>query len=117
MSEVALLCHSVAFNALAVFRTLASHPLEHLRIGKVPDKLVDPGSPIEVVIVRAVENCRVPGFAEEKLDSVAIIAKGGRYGTEVTCPVCRTSSYVRAPNKSSFLGQVGHWIVSGTGGR
>ena len=36
---------------------------------------------------------------------------------EVTCPVCRTSSYVRAPNKFSFLGQVGHWIVSGTGGR
>ena len=27
-------------------------------------QLVDPGSPIEVVIVRAVENCRVPGFAE-----------------------------------------------------
>ena len=36
---------------------------------------------------------------------------------KLTCPVCRTSSYVRAPNKFSFLGQVGHWIVSGTGGR
>jgi hypothetical protein len=56
VSEVALARHSVALNPLAVFRTLASHPLEYFRIGKVPDKLVDPGSPIEVAIVREVEN-------------------------------------------------------------
>jgi hypothetical protein len=105
MSEVALLRHSVALNALAVLRTLASHPLEHFRIGKVPDKLVDPGSPIELVIVRAVEDterrigvnprgcrrlCHVPGFVI--LTALARLLCRWEYGLPINLLRCNSFS-------------------------